>query len=378
MSSELRDYIRKVVKAQGPMPFSSFMELSLYHPESGYYRRGFFPGGGKGDFVTSPQASKFFGYLMAEQFIEISRKMDMKPLPILEIGAGSGIFAKDVLEYSIHAGRDDTFSYIIMEPYENLEAIQRDTLAGMTERVRWIKDFDDIEGFEGVIFSNELLDAFPVEVIEKRDGVFTRLCINVSEEGEFVEVFKEISDRDFLSYISFYGLDGLDDGYRTEINMRMKEWIAKIGEVLERGFVITVDYGYPGTLYFHPSRRRGTLLGYSAQRTTQDFYSSPGEIDITAHVNFTDLCRWGREAGLNPVGYTHQWAFLAGQDIEGVIGKFGLDPYSPFNVGLKMLLLPGGMGESHKVMVQSKGMGDEELSGFRLLNKIWELDCDEV
>ena len=377
MATELRDYIRKILETQGPMPFSRFMELCLYHPGIGYYRKPVFPGTRHGDFVTSPQASRFFGYLMAEQFFQMADILGMQRVRIVEMGAGTGIFARDVLEYSEERGKGGSVSYIIVEPFENLRRLQEDTLSGLSG-VEWVSDISETRGIEGIVFSNELLDSFPVEVIEIRNGIFHRIGVAVSGTGDLVETLLPLDHEELMDYVESSGLDRMDEGYRTEVNLAMRSWLNKVSEAMERGFLVTVDYGYPASLYFHPSRKRGTLLGYSGHETTEDFYSCPGEVDMTSHVNFSDLCRWGKEVGFNPVGYTHQWAFLAGQDIERVVSRYGEEPYSPLNAGLKMLLLPGGMGESHKVLVQEKGVGSVEISGFRLLNKIQELGCGDI
>ncbi len=372
MGRQLADYIRKEIETQGPIPFSRFMELALYHPAGGYYRRGVFPGTSGGHFVTSPQASRLFGWLMAEQFMEMGRIMGVERLHLVEMGAGSGIFAKDVVERLRREGLE--FLYTIVEPFPEIRALQSSTL-GPEAGVEWRGGLEEVGELEGILFSNELLDAFPVEVIERGPDGWHRVMVAAGEEG-LQELLLPLDHHGLLEYVEERGLNRLPQGYRTEVNLAMRGWIGRVASILKRGFVVTVDYGHPAPLYFHPSRSRGTLLGYGPQGVTEEFYGEPGSVDITAHVNFTDLCRWGREVGLEPVGYTHQWAFLAGQGIEEAVASMGLEPYSPANVGLKMLLLPGGMGESHKVMVQAKGVeGRPALAGFRLLNKLEELRC---
>ncbi len=375
MASELADYIRKEIEAQGPIPFSRYMELCLYYPSLGYYRRGLFPGSSRGDFVTSPEASRLFGCLMARQFMEMADMMGMDRVHVVEMGAGSGLFAKDVVDYL--KGQSIRWSYTIIEPFPEMRAIQQETV-GAVAGVEWCEGLEELERFQGIFFSNELVDAFPVEVIERDERGWNRLMVT-ADGDRFREILVPIEQGPLKEYIASRNLQSMEPGYRTEVNLNMERWIREVAHTLKRGFVVTVDYGYPARLYFHPSRTRGTLLGYRRQTTTEDFYSHPGEIDMTAHVNFTDLSLWGREAGLDLVGYTHQWAFLAGQDIEDLVASMGMEPYSPANAGLKMLLLPGGMGESHKVMVQAKAMtlGRQPISGFKLLDKKGDLHSDQ-
>jgi SAM-dependent MidA family methyltransferase len=188
------------------------------------------------------------------------------------------------------------------------------------------------------------------------------------EGATFVEVKKPCSAeiRDYFQGLSLT----LPEGYRTEVNLRAKEWLLKVSEILSEGFVLTIDYGYTAMDYYHEDRNRGTLLCYHRHQVNEDPYRNIGQQDMTAHVNFSSLKNWGDMVGLKTVGFSHQGAYLVSLGIGEVMHeRYGGCP-DVFDVAkIKGLLLPQGMGDSHKVMVQYKGEGDPELKGFSLRNQ---------
>ncbi len=369
--NEITKELHRIVDENGPVTFKKFMELALYHPKYGYYTKGRFPGGISGDFVTSPHTNELFGALMARQLIQMKEILGTKKFTIIEMGAGAGYMALDILNFLRKMGKSEEFNYVIIEPFDNNVLLQKHILRDFIELVEWRSDTAGISDMEGCFLSNELLDAFPVHLIEKDKGVWKEVFLVPGEKG-FDEVLMQPSSVDVEDYCKKW-LNDLPDGYRTEINLEIKAWIFDLSRVIKRGFVITVDYGHTRNEYFHPSRNRGTLLSYFRQQVSEDIYSDPGNRDITAHVNFSDVDYWGKEALFDTVGYSSQCFFLAGQDVEKVIeileGK-KRDPFSPRNAALKSLLLPQGMGESHKVLIQSKGVEtDVQLNGFKFTNK---------
>nr|MDA8161891.1 SAM-dependent methyltransferase [Desulfobacteraceae bacterium] len=166
--------------------------------------------------------------------------------------------------------------------------------------------------------------------------------------------------------------EDIKEPYTTEVNLGVKAWINDVAQVISKGFVMTIDYGYTRKEYFAPFRNMGTLLAYRGQTVHEDLLARPGEQDLTAHVNFSDLARWGKEAGFSTIGYAPQWAFLGGLDFEDVVrGIIGSDfePFSPKLAMIKSLILPQGMGSTHKVMVQAKGLETiPTLKGFKIKN----------
>ena len=347
------------------------METVLYHPVYGYYSGSELHIGRKGDFVTSPHCHELFGALLARQIEEFIDLAGGKDFSIVEIGAGAGYLAKDILKSMDRKNPSESVNYIISEPLPGLRDIQKNTLNGYDERVSWVRDIEEIGHLNGCIVSNELLDSFPVHVIEKRGNVFQEIYVDYNDNKGLFETTGDLSSDELAEYIERTGIY-FEERYRTEANLAMKEWIEKISSILICGFVMTVDYGYTAEEYFSVERNRGTLLSYMNQQVNENFYEFPGCQDITSHVNFSDLHGWGTENGFQTIGYCPQWSFLAGLDIEDTFyeitgGKF--NPFSPETAAIKMLILPHGMGSSHKVMVQSKGIEkNTDLKGFQLKN----------
>ncbi|MGQ9745931.1 MAG: SAM-dependent methyltransferase, partial [Dissulfurimicrobium sp.] len=224
------------------------------------------------------------------------------------------------------------------------------------------------------VISNEFLDSFPVHLIQKSGGVFKEIYIDFDNQNKlFIESLGSLSSTDLELYTKTIP-DYLEESYRTEVNLNIKNWIYDISKVITSGFVMTIDYGYTKNEYFSPLRNRGTLLAYKGQMVYEDILARPGKQDLTAHINFSDLHKWGMSAGFKTVGYSPQWAFLGGLDFEEVVlglmdGK--IDPFSPKLAEIKALIFPQGMGSSHKVMIQAKGLEEiPALKGFKIKNMI--------
>ncbi len=364
------EFIKKIIQKQGPVPFIRFMEICLYDEDAGYYSTGEHPVGKKGDFVTGPSSTSLFGALISNQIREFRSLLEKDHMTIVEMGAGSAILARDLLEH-LDRKEGDRFRYVIVEPFETVRSFQKCILGPMAGRVTWVETLDELTFSPDCFLSNELIDAFPVHVVQKGDTGFQEVHVCLDEKGELQECLRDITDVTLQDYVSEMPMS-LPTGYRTEVNMRMKAWIQKVASLMNRGFIITIDYGFSARDYFHPARNRGTLLSFKNHAVRDNVLLDPGDQDITAHVNFSDLHRWGEEAGLVTLGFAPQWSFLASLDFEETFyemsgGKF--DPFSPMLAGVKMLILPQGMGETHKVLVQAKGMdANTELMGFRMRN----------
>jgi SAM-dependent MidA family methyltransferase len=370
-SNKLTKIIYDKVKDFGPITFKDFMEMALYHEKYGYYSGSYFPIGKKGDFITSPHTHCLYGALHARQIEEFWEILDRTPFTIVEMGAGAGYLAQDILSYLSNREIFKSINYIIVEHKAETASYQQDFLKPFINKISWIGRFSDLDSVTGCIISNELLDAFPVHLIQKEDSSFKEICLDFKENGSHTEVFADLSTPQLVEYVKELPSD-LPNGYRTEANLSINKWISELAGIISKGFVVTIDYGHTKKEYFHPGRNRGTLLAYMNHSVNEELYERVGEQDLTAHVNFSDLYRWGKEFGFSTLGYVHQWAFLAGLDFEETFmelsgGKF--NPFSPELAAVKMLLLPQGMGESHKVMVQGKGVpSDLILKGFSLKN----------
>ncbi len=237
--------------------------------------------------------------------------------------------------------------------------------------VRWLNGLEELppESVTGCLFSNELLDSFPVHRVVMDRGQVREIYV-AWESGGLTEVTGSLSTPDLQSYVSELEAD-LEEGQVIEVNLAMREWLKKVARAVARGFLLTIDYGDTAERLHFPGRPLGTVRSYRRHRLLDSLYLYPGGQDITAHVNFTDLFRWGEEAGLKKAGYTSQTYFLlnlgildylnsrqAGREFDPALFKE--------TMAVKKLIMPEGMGSVFKVAAQYKGFGEEPvLTGFR-------------
>jgi SAM-dependent MidA family methyltransferase len=399
----LKEKIVQHIISEGPISFECFMEMALYCRELGYYVKGSAPIGRRGDYYTSPHLHKIFGFMLAKQVKETWHVMGRPNVfQVLELGAGMGYLAKDILEY-LKGEREkdreartlfDHLQYTIVELNPSARTQQQQMCSEFGERVQWSPDLEGIPPITGCVLSNELLDAFPVRLVEMGDtlmevyvsvkdtqtlnrsgeenGVEECNSEEFSDEDNFIEVRMPCSEE-IEDYFEEFGVT-LPRGYRTEVNLKIRDWIKQICSKLSTGFILTIDYGYPAWEYYSEERSAGTLLCYHRHQTSENPYLHIGEQDITAHVNFSSLKRWGDALGLKTVGYCPQGIYLVSLGIDGVINELYRDFPDPFGIAqIKGLVLPQGMGESHKVLMQYKGKGEPKLDGFALRNQTWKL-----
>lgn len=309
---------------QQRITFAEFMDLALYHPQQGYYATGMVNIGDRGDFFTSPHLGADFGELLAEKFVRLWETMNRpSPFHLVEMGAGQGLLAVDILRYLQHkyplffANLD----YYIIEKAEGLKQQQQKLLAADPElaaKVIW-KDWVEIPeaSLVGCCFSNELVDAFPVHLFTIAQGQLQEIYVSWQED-RFKEVIGEISTPRLADHWQLIGMQVQDlaEGYRSEINLDALDWLTTVAGKLQRGYVVTIDYGYhsdansPRQNYYSPSRDQGTLQCYYRHQHHNDPYINLGQQDITAHVNFTALEKQGQLLGLELESFTKQGLFL--------------------------------------------------------------------
>mgnify|MGYP002780548096 FL=1 len=355
------------------------MEWALYHPQWGYYAAAPTKIGATGDFATSPHLGADFGELLAEQLIQMSQGFDpVQPLTLVEMGAGQGLLAKDVLTYlgDRAPGLLARSEYWIVERAAALIQEQQQQLQGLMQAgvtVRWCGLEDLPSAIVGCVFSNELVDAFPVHQVIRQGAqlqeIYVTLAANATPESpEFVETVGALSTPRLADYLAQLGVDLLSDrypeGYRTEVNLAAVDWIATVAQQIERGYIITIDYGYPSDRYYHPLRTEGTLQCYYRHRHHSNPYLYIGEQDITSHVNFTALAHYGTKAGLQTVGLTKQGLFLMalglGDRLVRLSQSNATDSATIQTVlqrrdALQGLINPMGLG-NFGVLIQQKGM----------------------
>ena len=360
-SRRLAARIRQEIRAaDGVLPFARYMELVLYAPGLGYYSAGARKFGAAGDFVTAPELSPLFSRCLARQCAEVLTAL--KQGFILELGAGSGVMAVDLLAELQHLGLLPR-EYLILEVSADLKERQRTLLAErvpeLLPRVRWLDALP--ESFEGVILGNEVLDALPVERFRKAAAGYAQYC--VAEQGEnFVweEALASEGLSAVLARLEQTLLAPLADGYTSEICAGLPPLFATLAATLARGAVLFVDYGYERAAYYHADRSMGTLMCHYRQRAHADPFLYPGLQDITANVDFTAVAEAATAAGLELAGYTTQAHFLLGL---GIVELAGGEMKAAQQV--KLLTLPEEMGERFKAIGFTKGL-EMELKGFGL------------
>jgi len=371
--TKLEKIICRRIQRSGPIPFETFMDMSLYHGRLGYYMTEKSRTGPHGDYYTSPHLHSIFGWLLANQLDEIRRLMgDPDGFTVLEIGAGKGFLAQDILYYTQKKLKWKAgWKYIIVEKNRyNLEN-QMKQLKAHTGRIEWKTSLAAVDPFCGCVISNELLDAFPVHLVVMNDH-FHEIYVS-TDNTEFKEAFGELSNSDLQNYINRYHIPPIR-GYRTEINLNISDYLTAVDRILAEGFVISIDYGYAAREYYAAERNRGSLICYHRHRANENPFRNVGDQDITAHVNFTSLKDWGSILGLKPLGYCPQGIFLASLGIDEIVSN---ELKSSPDFQIEMLKIKGllfGMGDSHKVMIQYKGKRHlPELRGFKLKNSLARL-----
>jgi SAM-dependent MidA family methyltransferase len=359
-SQRMAEHIRAAIQeAGGAIPFGRYMELVLYSPGLGYYSAGARKFGAAGDFVTAPEISSLFSRCLARQCAEILAETGGS---ILELGAGSGVMAADML-LELQALGSLPDEYLILEVSAELKERQRQTLvtkvAGLFSRVRWLDALP--EKFDGVMVGNEVLDALPVARFLKRPGGFDEYCVRI--EGEGFAWSTRPAGEQFAAVLRAFETTlaaPLAAGYVSEICLGVMPLVSSLAASLERGALLLLDYGYPRNAYYHPERSMGTLMCHYRQRAHDDPFLYPGLQDITAHVDFTAVAEAGTSSGLDLAGYTTQAHLLMAL---GVAGLAGADMRAAQQV--KLLTLPEEMGERFKAIGLSRGLS-RELSGFAL------------
>ena len=346
----------------GSIPFSRFMEITLYAPGLGYYRAGWRTFGTEGDFVTAAEISPLFGRAVARQVGQALSLLGTRE--VIEIGAGTGKMAAQILLDLVQEGE---VRYRILELSGALAFRQRETISAHAPdalaRVSWLDALPE-PGFRGVVLANEVVDAVPVERFEvTADGISVH-CVGF-DAGRPVWRARPADPWLVESVESIQHEIGyrFPVGYVSEIGPARCAWAAGIAERMERGLVLVMDYGFPRRELYHPDRRNGTLRCHFRHRRHDDPLVLCGLQDITAHVDFTAIAR---ASGLEVAGFTTQSEFLLGCGLLDLVSD--VDPGSlefvRLTAQIKRITLPGEMGEAVKVMALTRGMEEEPLIGF--------------
>lgn len=373
----LTEIIRNAI-AEAPhqrITLAHYMALALYHPEHGYYQQTRLAPGRTGDFLTSPEASPYFGLTVARQLIETWDRLGQpNAWEIREYGAGTGVLAYDILAGIAHDAPEamDGLRYRLVEsnPHRRAEAMIAMTEAGLADKILIADSLDPLPDFTGVLLGNEVADAFPAHRLIARAGELREMYVVSTadgfgwQEGERSEEVAALPELESLA-------SSLPDGAILDISPAAAIWFEQAAQQLERGLALIIDYGYPAQELFASHRLEGTLRAYRGQQVSDDPFVDPGTVDLTVHVDFTALENAGIRAGLEPAGFTKQGDFLGQLGMGMFLVDLQQEPditaedYIAAKAAIIRLIEPGGLGR-FGVLGMTRGIELAiPLTGFR-------------
>ena len=365
----LTELLAERIRRFGPMAFADYMRECLYHPVHGYYSKA--ESKRFADYYTSVDVHPIFGRLLARQFAEMWGHLGRPPeFTLVEAGAGAGRLAGHILDFCALQFPNcySALRYVAVErsaarrEKANADAKQHAAAAHFTASAEIPAHIP-----HGCLFSNELIDALPVHRVVMDGGALKEVFVGF-RDGSFVDIVAPLSTCAISEYFAMQGIT-LSEGQQAEAGLEACDWITEVGRRLERGYVLTVDYGHHAADLFDEHHMRGTLLAYRDHRESEEFYVSPGEQDLTAHANFTALESWGARSGLEKSGFTSQTAFLLALGERNEFADLYDEGQSEAErikarLQLKTLIYPEGMGERFQVLIQHKGVGAPGLTGL--------------
>lgn len=353
----------KIAAADGCISFAAFMHEALYAPGLGYYSAGAAKFGPDGDFITAPEVSPLFAHVLARQCATVLAEVreNFGQASILEFGAGSGKLAADTLTRlnELDALPD---SYTILEISADLrerqESYIKSTIPELASRVTWLDHLP--AEHRGVIIANEVLDALPVERFMRRKDQVSQLCVAV-EDDQFIIVERQASAR-LAAAIKAIEQDlqkPLPDEYVSEVSLAAAAWVADIATTLQAGMAFLFDYGVSRHEYYAADRSDGWLRCHFRHHAHSDALILPGIQDITSWVDFSAVASAGIDNGLDIAGYVSQAYFLLNGGLADELADFTeLAPAAQLQLSaqVKLLTLPGEMGENFKCLGMSRAL----------------------
>lgn len=361
----------EITTAGGWIPFTRYMELAIYSPGMGYYCSGTTKFGCAGDFVTAPEVSSLFGRAIAQQATQIIEGVGEDIGDILEFGAGTGKLALDIL-LELEDLNSLPQHYFILEVSGELQEQQNKLFEKfaphLLSRVQWLENLPT--KFKGLILANEVLDAMPVHLVVWRDNsLFERGVVwsgkrfewsdRLLVEGELFKIAQEIIPRASFNNNNI-------DTYISEINLSVRGFIRSLANILQKGTIVLIDYGFGRNEYYHYQRSRGTLMCHYRHHAHDDPFYFPGLQDITSHVDFTAITDVATGEGLELLGYASQAQFLINCGITEILAQIPVEntgDYLPMSNQVQKLVSPAEMGELFKVIALGKDT-QQSLIGF--------------
>lgn len=370
--SSLTEILETQIRARGRITFAEYMETCLYHPEFGYYAKA--DQQARRDYITNVDVSPVFGRLLVRQFHQMWTLLGRpERFWLVEVGAGTGALAKQVLDFAAESLGEfyAALQYIGVERSAIRRAAQVSILGNHIAKERFAS-LPEMPGEIpcGCIVSNELFDAFSVHRVVRESGELREIYVALGA-NRLCDETGPLSTSALAEYFDEMGIALLEEQL-AEVCLPACAWIEAVTKRLQRGFVLTIDYGHEARELYDERHMRGTLLAYERHRASEDFYRAPGEQDLTAHVNFTALDIWGSRAGLKRSGFTSQTNFLLALarhtnfvDLE--MPGVSEHEQTAARLRFKTLIHPEGMGETFKVLAQHKGIETPQLAGFESL-----------
>ncbi|WP_280768429.1 class I SAM-dependent methyltransferase [Salipaludibacillus daqingensis] len=360
--------IEKLKKeSKPPWSFSEYMEVALYDSDIGYYTNKRKKLGKEGDFYTSNHVHPVFAKTFSRFFLDVIKTENMKPT-ICEWGAGDGSFAYHVLCYIESESPDlfQTITYYIIESSPHHQALLTDKLGRYKEKIKVFASLEemknDLSHFEGIIFSNELLDAFPVHIIEKTKDAFKEVMIEEVDQT-LVEKLVLCDNHEIIDWMNQFG-PPLPDGHRIEINLQMKDWLKEVASWLTKGMVVSVDYGYSNDDYQRPERKEGSIRGYRNHEMIKDPLQYPGDMDLTSHVQWDAYDQIAKNVGLTQVLFDRQDQFLLKAGLFSfLVTPKDMNPFSEefkLNRAIQSFVHPSGISTSFQVNVHGKELRNKD------------------
>lgn len=359
----LKEELYRLIEGEGRIPFAQFMNLVLYWPKGGYYR-GTSPVGSGGDYYTAPSAHPSFGALIVLQLQQMWRLLDRpNPFWVVEVGGGNGLLCHDVMVFSRNLLEEfqDSIRYVCLDIGSDVGVEAKISSDGGPWIQRIVSANLPMTSVVGCVISNELVDSFPVHRVRVCDGKLLEVYVTL-KDGLIKEELDVPSSEELEARLEFLGIQ-LTEGHSAEINLIAESWLNEVSMLLERGYLITIDYG--SMAEDHYSKPLGTLTTFYRHTQTDNPYVHLGNQDITAQVDFSALSCLGNSLGLDSLTCMTQERFLVNLGMGGFISKLNVldlkqQERDANRMGMMELVRPGGMGE-FKVLIQGKNVIDSSL-----------------
>lgn len=364
-TTSLSERLRERIAREGPITFRDWMNASLYDAESGYYcradRERWGPGG---DYRTSPELTPLFAATFAGYFAKLYRELgEPAAWQIVECGAGNADFANDLLT-RLERDFPQAFAaatYVVDEASKHSGEVARERLRRFSDRLEFA-GIQTIKPGAGVVFANELLDAFPVHRVVLRDGEYREFYVTADSEGHFQWIEGDLSSRLQAGLLGYLRLSGVEpaDGVVFEVNFGIEEWLGRVAGVLSNGFLIIVDYGAAADQLFSVTANvHGTLRGFRQHEFVDDLLVNPGEHDLTSTVNWSVVKSIAEKLGFELLEFAQQDQFLLAR---GFLEQLGAETAMAVSESQRLrlshqareMILPDGMSSFFQVMVLKK------------------------